>query len=103
MQPDQLERAMLDPAAVFDTPEEIVSDADLTKTQKIEILRRWENQVADEAVALEEGMPGEESDLARRMLLALGALAGPIDFERISPTKQHGLPRDAVGKGKPES
>lgn len=100
MQPDQIEKAMLDPAAVFDTPEEIVRDADITRAQKIELLRRWENQVADEAVALEEGMPGEESDLPRRILVALGELAGPIDLERISPTKQHGLPRDAVGKGK---
>ena len=98
MTPDQIEQAMLDPAAVFDAPEAVLGDESLSKDQKIEILRRWEYNAAEEAVALEEGMPGEEGGLLRRILVALGELTGPLDLERTSPTKQHGLSRDAIKK-----
>ena len=89
---------MLDPAGVFGLPENVLHEASLTKEQKIEILRRWEYNAAEEAVALEEGMPGEESDLLRRILVALGEIAGPLDLEHTGPTKQHGLSRDAIKK-----
>lgn len=46
---------------------------------------------SEEAVALEEGMPGAETDVLRRVLLALGSLTGPLDIECTGPTKQHGL------------
>lgn len=98
MTPDQIERAMLDPSAVFETPEHVLREDSLSGQQKIEILRRWEYNAAEEAVALEEGMPGEESDLLRRILVALGELTGSLDLERTSPTKQHGLARDAIKK-----
>lgn len=98
MTPDQLEKAMLEPAAVFTAPEAVVPAGDLTNEQKIEILRRWEYQAAEEAVALEEGMPGEENDLLRRILIALGELTGSLDLERTSPSKQHGLSREAIKK-----
>jgi hypothetical protein len=45
---------------------------------------------------VEEGMPGNEDTLSRRIILALQQLAGPLDLERTAPTKQHGLPRSAV-------
>ena len=98
MERDQVEMALLDPAAVFAVPEDVVGEQSLSKAQKVEILRRWEYQAAEEAVALEEGMPGDDSDLLRRILVALGELAGPIDVERTSPTKQHGLTRNAIRK-----
>lgn len=96
MDQDQLQKAMLDPQSVFGTPEDVVASTKLTTDQKIEMLRRWEYNAANEAVALEEGMPGDESDLLRRILIALGQIAGPIDVELTAPTKQHGLSRQAV-------
>jgi len=42
------------------------------------------------ARAPEEGMPGEESDLQRRIMLALDQLHRGIDVAHTSPTKQHG-------------
>jgi hypothetical protein len=96
MTPEQLEKAMLDPASVFGTPENVVGHPGLTTQQKIDILLEWEYDASEEAVALEEGMPGTDSDLLRRVLLALGQLAGPIDVEHTGPTKQHGLPRSHV-------
>jgi hypothetical protein len=89
---------MLQPEAIFGEPENVLQDEGLSTDEKIEILRRWEYQAAEEAVALEEGMPGEESDLLRRITVALGELTGPLDLERTSPTKQHGLSRDAIKK-----
>jgi len=91
--PADIERAILAPASVFAGPEEVLEHDELTREQKIETLWRWEYDAAEQAVALEEGMPGEESDLQRRVLLALGTLMGPIDVEHTGPTKQHGLAR----------
>ena len=94
---DKLERAMLDPCSVFAEPEDVLSDADLTREQKIAILLQWEYNASEEDVALEEGMPGEDSDDLRRVLIALGQLTGPIDVEHMGPTKQRGLSRSSVG------
>jgi hypothetical protein len=45
---------------------------------------------AEQAVALEEGMPGEDDNLQRRVLMALNQLHRGINVEHTSPTKQHG-------------
>jgi hypothetical protein len=101
MTPEQFEKARSDPKAVFGTPEEILNAVSLTDEQKIEILRRWEYDAAEEAVAVEEGMPGEETDLLRRIVLALGQIVGRLDQEHTGPSKQHGLSRRAVKKSAP--
>jgi hypothetical protein len=38
----ELKRARLVPSAMFASPEAVVSSADLSRAQKIQILRRWE-------------------------------------------------------------
>ena len=91
-----MEQALLDPGSVFSSPEALLDHAALSREQKIEILRRWEYDAAEVAVAVEEGMPNGEDDLLRQILLALGRLAGGVDPEKVAPTKQHGLPRSAV-------
>ncbi len=91
-----MELALLEPEMVFGSPENVLNAEGYSREEKIEILRQWEYQATEEAVALEEGMPGEESDLLRRILVALGKLAGPLDLERTAPTKQHGLGHLAV-------
>jgi hypothetical protein len=92
---EAIDRAMLEPASVFASPEEVLEHDELTNQQKIDILWRWQYDAAEQSVALEEGMPGEESDLLRRTMLALGALGVRLDVEHTGPTKQHGLPRPA--------
>ncbi|HEY7671683.1 MAG TPA: hypothetical protein VIC71_05650 [Gammaproteobacteria bacterium] len=87
--------AMLAPSEAFATPEQVRDSTELTTGERVEILKRWAYDVAEAAVALEEGMPeGGPDDLQRRILLALAALADDVDrdFERTGPTKQHGLP-----------
>lgn len=91
-----IDRALLDPPGVFATPEEVLHHGAIPREVKIEILRRWEYDAADIAVAIEEGMPGEEETLLRRITLALQQLAGPLDLDRTGPSKHHGLPREAV-------
>ena len=100
MTPIDFDKAKLEPATVFKSPADVLLAADLTHDQKIEILQSWEYQAADEAVALEEGMPGDDSDLLWQVLDALGRLTGPLDLEHTAPNKQHGLSIDALRKVK---
>ncbi len=82
--------ASVDPGAVFSAPEDVLDNMDLTALEKREILRRWAYDVAEMAVAVEEGMPEAGSnDLQHRIFLALGTLPG--DLGETGPTKQHGL------------
>lgn len=90
-----MEQALLDPGSVFESPEALLGHEALSPEQKIELLRRWEYDASENCVAVEEGMPGGESDLLRRILLALEQLTS-IDTEQVGPTKQHGIPRSAV-------
>lgn len=94
--PVDMQQALLDPGSVFASPEDLLCHEGVSKEQKIEILRRWEYDASENCVAVEEGMPGGESDLLRRILLTLNELSGGIDPEQVSPTKQHGIPRSAV-------
>jgi hypothetical protein len=71
-----IERALLDPGSVFETPEDVFTQSSLTSDQKIEILRRWEYDEAEVNVAVEEGMPGNDTGLLRRILLVLDGLTG---------------------------
>jgi hypothetical protein len=91
--PSEIEKAMEAPASVFATPEEVLEHPELTSAQKIEILRRWQYDAVEVDVAVEEGMPGDDDPLLRRIMLALGTLTGSIDLERLGPNKQHGIPR----------
>ena len=93
---DRYRKALADPSDVFETPEAVLDADDFDREQKIEILRRWEYNVSEEDVALEEGMPGDESGLLRRILVALGTLGGSIDVAHTPPSKQHGLTRSSL-------
>ena len=91
-----VEQALFNPGSVFAAPEAVLVHDGLSKQQKLEFLRRWEYDATEGCVAVEEGMPGGESDLLHRILLALDQLAGSIDVEQVGPTKQHGIPLTAV-------
>lgn len=86
------EQALLNPAFIFEQPEDVLSCEGLTAKQRAEILRRWEYDESELAVAVEEGMPGGESTFLQRILIALEQLPGGADAEHAGPTKQHGLP-----------
>ena len=81
---------MLDPTAVFRGPEDVLQRAELTRAQKIEILRRWKFDALELQVAEEENMgSGQPSDILDRVLQALRALNAGPDSAHSPPTK-HG-------------
>jgi hypothetical protein len=85
-----VEKALLDPGLVFKTPGEVLANNQLTRAQKIEILRRWEYDVRELQVADEEGMEGPEPVTLDAVLDALRTLGAPEDTENSAPTKQGG-------------
>jgi len=89
--PVNLEQALLDPASVFANPEEVRDQEALTTAQKIEILRRWEYEESEVAVAEEEGMVDGNPPMLHRILVVLEELGAHIDTEHSPPTKQEGI------------
>ena len=85
-----VEKALLDPGLVFKTPGDVLANNQLTRAQKIEILRRWEYDVRELQVADEEGMEGPEPVTLDAVLDALRTLGAPEDTEHSAPTKQGG-------------
>jgi hypothetical protein len=72
------------------TPEQILGEPGLTKNEKADLLTQMAYDAAEQSVASEEGMPGGDDDLQRRVRLALAQLGLGIDAEHTSPAKQHG-------------
>jgi hypothetical protein len=85
-----VEKALLDPGLVFKTPQELLANNELSREQKIEILRRWEYDVRQLQVAAEESMEGPQPVTLEAVLQALRAIGAPADPERSAPTKQGG-------------
>ena len=85
------DRALLDPADEFDTPEDVLTQPGLTDAQKIELLRRWKYDASEVAVAEEEGMQGDKPLMVRRVALALETLTGGCDANRVKTTKQNAI------------
>jgi hypothetical protein len=85
-----LEKALLDPAGVFKTPGDVVQKSDLSRDQKIQILRRWEYDARELQVADEESMTGPQTTSLDAVLAALRSLGAASDVDRAAPTKQGG-------------
>ena len=83
-----LKMAMLDPTAVFEDPKDVVANDELTRDQKIEILRRWEYDARQLEVAEEEaGMAVRRPEMFDLVLQALHTLSVERDVEHTPPTK----------------
>ena len=81
------EKAKLNPAAVFKSPQEVSSSQELSREQKIEVLRQWEQDARLMEVAEEESMPGPQPNLLQPIRDALHALSYWPDTESLSPGK----------------
>jgi len=81
------EKAKLNPAAVFKSPQEVVSSQELSREQKIEILRQWEQEAMSMEVADDESMTGPQPKLLQPIRDALHALNDWPDTEHSSPSK----------------
>ena len=84
------EKALLDPGGFFKTPGDVVQKPDLSRDQKIQILRRWEYDARELQVADEESMTGPQTTSLDAVLAALRSLGAASDADRAAPTKQGG-------------
>ncbi len=85
------QKALLDPASIFENPEEVLEQAELSKDQQIEILKRWAYDANEVAVAEEEGLVGDGPLILQRVLEVLDKLTGGVDVRHSGPTKQDGV------------
>lgn len=69
-----IEKAMLAPTTIFRTPDDVLLREDLSREQKIEILRRWAYDARQLEVAEEENMGGQQPDILDQVLRALHTL-----------------------------
>jgi hypothetical protein len=73
-----LQRALSDPADLFEDPDAVVQHPALTREQKIQILNNWQLDASRLLESEGEGMAGEGAPpMLRRIRLALAALMGP--------------------------
>ncbi|XOZ34786.1 hypothetical protein ACMDCT_06025 [Halomonadaceae bacterium KBTZ08] len=86
-----LEKALVDPAAVFSTPAEVVVAEQLSRDDRVRILRRWEYDARELTVADDENMPGDSTPLLEQVLDALHRLGYSPDPDQVPPTKQGGV------------
>ncbi len=80
------DEALRDPAAHFPDPAAVVDAEDLTAEQKIALLRQWEYDESEMAVATEEGMPGGDNSVLQAITAALAVL--DPDGRSTAPSKQ---------------
>jgi hypothetical protein len=87
-----VEKALTDPSIIFKKPQDVIENTDLSREQKIEILRRWEYDARNLQVADEEGMSPDvpQPTVLDAVLKALRSLGAPADVESSAPTKQGG-------------
>lgn len=83
-------QALTDPTSVFKTPAELLLNNELTREQKIHILKRWESDIREIQVAEDENMQGKERVDLKDVLDALNTLDAVINLEDTPPTKQGG-------------
>ena len=83
-----VKKAMLNPMMVFKDPKEVVASEELTRDQKIEILRCWEYDARQLEVAEEEaGMANDHPEMFDLVVEALHTLGVNRDTEHTPPTK----------------
>ncbi len=83
-----LKMAMLDPTRVFKEPQDVLACGELTRPQKIEILRRWEYDARMLEIAEEEaGMEVRRPEMFDLVLQALQALDFEREMDHTPPTK----------------
>ena len=70
---------LLDPASTFDSPEQVLAVEHLSREQKIQVLRRWEDDARLLLTAQSEGMQSSNSgsEVLARVQSALESLDAP--------------------------
>jgi hypothetical protein len=87
-----LQQALDDPSSCFAAPADVVGSGELSRAQKIQILRRWEYDARLLEVAQEENMMGGTASRLAEVLDALHALgeqgsSGATNKQGSAPTE----------------
>lgn len=69
-----LERALNDPADLFESPDAVVHHPGLTREQKVQILNSWQLDASRLEASEGEGMVGEGAPMLHRVRVALATL-----------------------------
>ena len=69
------DKLMSDPSSVFEKPNDVVDNMELSRRQKIEILTQWKQEVTQRLVAEEENMPGDPDNSERLKALTDALIA----------------------------
>ncbi|HKW13904.1 MAG TPA: hypothetical protein VJS69_05405 [Candidatus Krumholzibacteria bacterium] len=85
-----LQQALDDPSSVFAAPADVVRNEDVSREQKIQILRRWEYEARTLEVAQDENMMGGVVSRLAEVLDALHSLgeqgqSGAINMQGEAP------------------
>ena len=67
----QSKNANLNPELKFDRPEDVATSSDLTRSEKLELLRQWEQNATELQEAATEGMAGGEAALLQAVRQAI--------------------------------
>lgn len=88
MSPTDLARALDNPPAAFPRPSDVLLRGDLSRDEKIRILKRWEYDARLVEVAQEENMSGARPSALSEILDSLHRLG--VSGSSSSPTKGGG-------------
>ena len=77
--PINVERALVDPRAMFQEPVEVLACADLDDAHKRQILECWRQSALELQVADDEAMTGGEEPMLKRVLDAIRTLGRQTD------------------------
>lgn len=82
-----IEKAIKNPTEVFADPLEIVESDEITREEKIKILKSWRYDAKQMSVATEENMLGKNSEMFSKILGTLKLLGVSNADESSQPTK----------------
>lgn len=99
MDKQDFEKALLDVSKVFESPEDICHQADLTREEKLSLLQQWEYDLQLQLVAAEENMPaqgktsepGKTAELVQRIHKLVAQMGAEANPEKTGPAKAGGI------------
>lgn len=88
---EEIDKALLDPAQVFESPGALAATTSIDKETRIELLRRWEYDAREIQVEEDESpSTTSTSNLLNEVLDALHQLGAQPELDKAPPTKQGG-------------
>ena len=93
-----LKQALVNPAAVFVEPKEVVVNPTFSRQQKIDVLRRWEQDTRFFQASAKERLTDASEELLGAILESLHELDYWPDLEHPGWSKAGGLARNDLKK-----